>query len=559
MDLNYDGANLLVQRLEIIRDLQAKYSLPNDSINERLGDLKNFRVTTPIVGKFSSGKSSLLNSLLGKKYLGTDLTPETSVPTEIFYADVENFFVFEKSGAVHEFGIEEFSGKKFQANEVSKVRLALDNNFLRTVPTVKIVDMPGFDSGLELHNKAIDDYLVESLAYILTFAATEPVIPDSIANFLRELKFHQKPVYIVITKSKSVTPTQLKSCVENIRRNAADYLGLSNAEICCTNAKGKIIDVQDFAQVLQKIEGDSQKILADELTKVLHVEAGRTAQFLHAVIRQTDLTPSELESKKEDCRRNLERLKENLSRTRQDFSKQVDACINSVQADVSGALYSAAANLETALINRTDISAKVNSIVREAVIRSMQSEFAPKFKRYVEKMTAQINTDTHAEFNFEFEEKNFAVDAAVRLAVSTTVKRAVPAILSIVGLTVSGPVVALISLAASFFVGSEIKERRQNEQRMQLRRQIHNEIIPQIVGEVTSSLRQQIYSQLDGVNAQLEAEAQKLIHDQEKILAELTKNFELETAAKRDKLQQMNADLKTLSQFLSTDFVEVVT
>ncbi len=75
--------------------------------------------------------------------------------------------------------------------------------------------MPGFDSGVALHNKAIDDYLPQSHAYILTFAATEPVIPDSIVNFLRELKLYRLPVYIVITKSKSVTPAQLDECIEN--------------------------------------------------------------------------------------------------------------------------------------------------------------------------------------------------------------------------------------------------------------------------------------------------------------------------------------------------------
>ena len=95
------------------------------------------------------------------------------------------------------------------------------------------------------------------------------------------------PVYIVITKSKSVTPAQFKICAENLGKNAAEYLGLSNVEICCTNAKGKIVDVQAFTEILQKIEAAVQKISVAEPNEILHVEAARTAKFLCSVMQQT--------------------------------------------------------------------------------------------------------------------------------------------------------------------------------------------------------------------------------------------------------------------------------
>ena len=48
------------------------------SFKEKIEKLDKFQVVTPIVGKFSTGKSSLVNALLGKDYLGVKLTPETS-------------------------------------------------------------------------------------------------------------------------------------------------------------------------------------------------------------------------------------------------------------------------------------------------------------------------------------------------------------------------------------------------------------------------------------------------------------------------------------------------
>lgn len=552
MNFNEETARL-VQGVKEIYSLQEKYSLASDSFKERVDKINDFRVTAPIVGKFSTGKSSLLNSLLGKNrlgknYLATALTPETSVPTEIFFDTTEKILVFGKN--VTALSLEDYADKKFRADEISKVQLALDNEFLKIVPTVKIVDMPGFDSGVALHNKAIDDYLPQSRAYILTFAATEPVIPDSIASFLRELKLYRLPVYIVITKSNSVTPARLNECVENIRRNAADYLGLPDVEICCTNAKGKNIDVEEFADVLRKIERDSQNIFAAELTALLNVEANRLAEHLRFIVRQTELTPSELEAKKEDCRRQLETLRGNLERTKRDFSNQVAACVNSIQGRVNDALIAAAPSLEGALMNGSDINSRVNSVVRETIISSMQTEFEPKFRRYVEKMTAHINLNVRADFEIKLAEKNFALEKVVQLTISRTVKKVVPAILGALGLAVSGPLAALIGLAATIFLSSKVEEARRNEQLVQVRRKVYVEIIPQIVGQVGDSLQQNISAQVDDINARIEAEAEKVIGDREKALAELTKNLELETAAKQKKLSDIAADLDAISKFI---------
>ena len=539
MKFNEESARL-IRSVKEIYSLQEKYSLANDSFKERVEKINDFRVTAPIVGKFSTGKSSLLNSLLGKNrlgknYLATALTPETSVPTEIFFDATEKILVLGKN--VTELRLEDYADKKFRADEVSKVQLALDNEFLKSIPNVKIVDMPGFDSGVALHNKAIDDYLPQSHAYILTFAATEPVIPDSIASFLRELKLYRLPVYIVITKSNSVTPARLNECVENIRRNAADYLGLNSVEICCTNAKGKNIDVEAFADVLRKIELDSQKIFAAELTALLNVEANRLAKHLRFIVRQTEL------------RRQLEVLRNDLERTKRDFSNQVAACITSIQGRVNESLIAAAPSLEGALMSGSDINSRVNSIVRAAIISSMQSEFEPKFRRYVEKMTGHINLNVRPDFEIKLE-KNFALEKVVQLTISRTVKKVVPAILGALGLAVSGPVAALIGLAASVFLTSKVEEARRNEQLMQARRKVYGEIIPQIVGQVGDSLQQNISAQIDDINAKLEAEAEKVIGDREKALAELTKNFELETAAKQKKLDDMTADFKAISKFI---------
>lgn len=551
-----------IKALRCIYHLQEKYDLLHEDFKITVANLEDFRVITPVVGKFSTGKSSLLNSLLGKNqlnkfYLGVDLTPETAVPTEITYGATEKIFIVDNEGHRREISLNEYLNEKFSTDKISKIQLVLDNAFLKSISNVKIVDMPGFDSGVELHNRAIDEYLPESHAYILTFAATEPVIPESIANFLRELKIYKMSVYIVITKSRSVTELQLKECVENIRRNAADYIDLKDIEICCTNAKGKFVEIEPFAKVLQKIESESHSIFTEKVNATIQVEAERLANYLRSVIRQTDLTPSELEAKKEEYRQNLEKLKAQLIKTKQEFAAQMESCINSVLYKITESLYNSASGLEIDLMNHADINSKVNSIVREAITSSLQREFAPKFRRYVEKINSYIHLDINSNFNLHIEDRNFAVDAAIQTAITGTVKKVIPKVLGALGLTVSAPIAALIGIATGLFFSSKREESRINEQRMQVRRKVHNEIIPQITAQVGDALRKNIYAQIDTVNVQLEEEANRQIQDQEKILAETSRNLDTEMSAKEEKLQSMNEDLTIVSDILSASNLRI--
>lgn len=549
-----------VKNIQVIYDLQEKYQLLSEEFKNIVSNLDDFRVITPVVGKFSTGKSSLLNSLIGKNqfnkfYLGVDLTPETAVPTEITYGATDKIFIVDNEEHSNEIPLVEYINETFNADKISKIQLMLDNDFLKSISTVKIVDMPGFDSGVELHNRAIDEYLPKSHAYILTFAATEPVIPESIANFLRELKIYKMPVYIVITKSRSVTESQLEECILNIKRHAEDYLDLKDVKICCTNAKGRFIEIEPFAKILQEIESDSHAIFVAKVNDTVKIEAERLVNYLRSIIRQTDLTPSELEYKKEECCQNLEEMKARLNKTKQEFSGQVESCINSIQSKVTESLYNSASSLEIALMNNSDINSKVNSLVRETILSSMQNEFAPKFRRYVEKINNYIHLDINTSLNLKVDDRNFAVETAIQTAVAGAVKNIVPKVLGAFGLAVSGPVAALIGIAASLFFSSKREENRQDEQRMKIRRKIHSEIIPQITAQVGDSIRQSIYAQVDNVNTQIEADAQQKIQDQEKILTEITTNLEIETTSREEKLKIMNKDLEIVTNILSTNTV----
>ena len=81
--------------LENVSALYKKYNMPMERITEEIDSLDKFQVTTPLIGEFSTGKSSLINAMLGNDYLGINLLPETSVPAEICYGDKESAVIQE--------------------------------------------------------------------------------------------------------------------------------------------------------------------------------------------------------------------------------------------------------------------------------------------------------------------------------------------------------------------------------------------------------------------------------------------------------------------------------
>ena len=135
-------------------------------------------MTAPLVGGFSTGKSSLINVVLGDEILSTEITPETAVPAEICYGQNSVLYVTDKGTSVGK--VSELNTKKLSIDKEKLVQITLDNDFLKTIPSVKIVDMPGFDSGFKVHNRAIDEYLPKSLAYIIAVSADEGTIRESV-------------------------------------------------------------------------------------------------------------------------------------------------------------------------------------------------------------------------------------------------------------------------------------------------------------------------------------------------------------------------------------------
>ena len=537
----------LRENLGKMSSMKHKYGLTASSIENYIKDTEHFQVVTPLIGEFSTGKSSLINTLLNRKLLGEGIEPKTAVPTEICYGSQEQAIIYAKDGNTKTLSLDDFQNMELSVEEVKKVQLHIDAPFLNEIDSVKIVDMPGYNSGIELHNRAIDDYLPNSQAYILTFQARTPTIQEDMANFLKELKLHEVPVYLMI-KAKSVLEQELKDCVEHIKADAQKYLGLSDVNIGVTNAKGKDKDIAFFEESLRDIAKQSKEIFAKDMELHLAKEGKDLAIYLQTSLKQTDLTPSELEAEIDSAQHNLKSLQDKLENLKNEFNRQLDTCVSNIKGSLASSLDGVAPELENMLVNGLDIRDKLNMVLRETVINAIHDYFDPMYKRYLEKVSDTIQVNLAFDSSLKLDEFQIQTDSILKEAI----KKSIPLILAAIGLIVtSNPIGALVAAVIGIAVELGFIKKQQNDKRSLAHQKIYGELIPQVTNKATEKVRTTLLSQVDTINEEIGKTVQQQVEAQEKALEDIKKRYSEEQEQKNQSIQDMQADLAVVQEMVA--------
>ena len=534
------------KRASRLLELRQKYGLPGDALSKYISGMDHFQVVAPLIGEFSTGKSSLVNALLGRSVLSVNITPETAVPTEICYSSDEHAVVFGSNGGTETISVDEFQKREFSVDKVKKVQLYLNNAFLREISSVKLVDMPGFNSGIELHSRAIDEYLPDAEAYILLFSARSSTISSDMAGFLKELHLHGMPVFLLISKSRAVTEDELRICVERIRADAAKYLGLADVPVGVTNAKGHEQIIEPLQDDLRRIEADSQNIFRNDAKSRLQQHGSDLALYLETAIKRADLTPDELTGKIEEAKRKIESLKGKLLDAGTSFSSEVDECIAVARSRLQSALGNAAPSLADMLANHIDIRDRVSMLVRETVMSSIKNDFAPRVKKYRERIAGLINVTLNINTDVSLPEDLVRMDNMTK----EVIKKALPAILSTLGFALSGAVGAVVVLALTSLLDGLLMKKHQDEKKRLAEAKIRNEVIPRVLEQASSSVRDALNSQLSEINEEVGKEAQAQVDAEEKALSDLRLKNANEKANRAESIDAMKKDLDEVRRIM---------
>jgi len=234
--------------IEIIQNKLTRIELSSNVIDSlHLNDLKtaveDAELLIPVVGAFSSGKSTLLNSFLGYKYLPVDITPVTALATEIRYAENERIEAVKKDGTFDRFALDEIGSISAEASTYKFMRVFIANQDIFDIQPLILVDMPGFQSPLDLHNQAIMEYIDKGVHYIVLTSAKDGTITGRMAAQLVDIQEYDRDFDFFLSKT-DLYPTEKIEKVKAVLQNSIKTsLGLDKTVFLIDNKSGKTLQI----------------------------------------------------------------------------------------------------------------------------------------------------------------------------------------------------------------------------------------------------------------------------------------------------------------------------
>ena len=183
------------------------------------------RFNLVLVGRFSRGKSSLVNAILGTDSLPTGIVPLTSVITSVGYGSVERVKLrFARNFMDQEVPLSTLKSYVTQEENPGNVKgileaeVQLPSEFLRR--GFHFVDTPGLGSAIEENTRTTESYLPEADAFLLVTSFDSPLSAEEM-QFFRAASSSSRRVFVVLNKQDVVGERQRSDALEFVRRQLA--------------------------------------------------------------------------------------------------------------------------------------------------------------------------------------------------------------------------------------------------------------------------------------------------------------------------------------------------
>ena len=360
--------------LNRINEISISCDIDNKDIKQLLNLVKNMPLKVPIVGDFSSGKSSLLNKFMGKDILEVNIKPETAVPAELYYSEEEYDIGVDKDNNQ----IKLDNVKSENIKDYLYIKRYINSDNLKKIEPIILVDMPGFDSPLENHNRAIMSYLDKGIYYVVLVPVDSGTITKSMLTQIKNIVNFKKDFSIFITKTDLRSEINIKEVSEEIKNRLED------------------IDInKDIAYINQ-----NDIHLFDSMIKELDPERLFDSVFLDAIkdmcynkYNSINIKISALKKDKNENDRTIEALEDSLKeieKRKSDMIKEIET--NSYEKEANEVINQVGKELNNNIDSLVNIALSGGSeSLKEEILNIIQSVTIEKLGKIVEKLNNDIN------------------------------------------------------------------------------------------------------------------------------------------------------------------------
>ena len=558
-----------IQIIKSAEKIVAKIGLSTEKALALKEALQDYELLIPVVGEFSAGKSSFLNSFIGRKVLSVAVTPETAVATELRYFNEEYAEILIENGNT-------IQTKRMSVEEAGKVqkdwrcvRLYLNAENLKKIEPLVMVDMPGFDSPRDDHNRALASYLNRGVHYVVLTSVESGTVTASMKRQIQDIQNMGRGCSFFVSKANLRSEEDVKSIAEEVRDQVEDILG----ESVDVKSLGKEAGVE-LSKLLASIDPEAlfAQVFKEALVQVIDEQSSAVATKIAALKNDREKNKNairEMEEAKEKLERKRDRL---IAEARSNhYEEETDSITSSVGAAISGEI-DRLVDMAMRGANGETISQEINSIVRSAVIPAVNKvskgitekisvNFQMELQSYQQTFSLFDNPEIVQKMGLAASQLGDMAKVAVNgiSGVAKTAAKKVGAqaayksVVGAIGIATSfvNPLIEIAILflpeILGFIFGSMSKSQQEKEQREQVRSQIMN-AIPQIKRELRTKIEPELQKQselaIEAISEQFDENIKEMAENIRKANDELENNADV--IEKMQSLEKAKTDLARL-------------
>jgi GTPase SAR1 family protein len=377
---------VLLEFVPAVRQIVARYpswqTHPADWLESAESQASRFVVPVPLVGAFSAGKSTLINAVIGNPLLSTNIDPETAVPAEIWHSPIENLTGCLPGGQRVAMSRDAVRTNQVQALQGGGwIEAALPIPLMQNMPHLKLVDMPGWDSGIQAHSTAIDGYAARSLAYGVAVSADEGNLRESIRCALRELAVRDMPIFVVITKADKKLPEEVEAIKAQVAHEVEKTIGKPPFLVCQASARKK--DLAGFIAALDDIECRAETLFSTHAAQPFAQQLTSLSRHLDTLLNSDDLDTEKIAAQCAQLETDMQAFAGHLQTETAQLDARVQPVMGRIQQHMENRLLAQLDSLTSSALSGGDLSGPIGTTLRLAVEEGMRDEFNPEVEHYL--------------------------------------------------------------------------------------------------------------------------------------------------------------------------------
>ena len=317
--------------LTVIKDIEALTEKESSETDDRLLAVREQLISNSfnlvILGQFKRGKTTLINSLIGKEILPSSVVPLTSIVTILKFGEEVRCSIYMEDESEKEVGIEELSdyvtekGNPKNVRGVRCARIDYPSSFLEQ--GMLLVDTPGVGSTF-LHNTETTYNFLDHLDAALFLMSADVPISQAEKELLDTIKGSTQKIFFVLNKIDNLTTEEIKE-ISAFNKHILEEMGFSVQEILPISArealKAKMADneIQLSKSGLINLEDALGNFLASEKGKiVLNTAIAKIKRIITQKLSQIVIEKKTLEASDEELENKINTFHKLVASLKQD-------------------------------------------------------------------------------------------------------------------------------------------------------------------------------------------------------------------------------------------------